>query len=132
MSDIERFALQYCGRIVEEDTIEDGVEGYYTADDDTIHVSARLNDVQRTCVLAHESSHAYHRDTYSTKWKEERANEEAARLLINVDEYAALERVNDNVWWLARELGVMPWVVVAFRRYLSSVGLLHMEQDWVE
>lgn len=132
MSDVEQFALHYCDRIVEEDIMEAGVEGYYTAEDDTIHINHRLNDVQRTCVLAHESSHAYHRDTYSTKWKEERANEEAARLLINVDEYAALERVNDNVWWLAQELGVMPWVVIAFRRYVSSVGLLRMEQDWVE
>ena len=52
--------------------------------------------------------------------------------MINVDQYAALERVNDNIWWLAQELGVMPWVVVAFRKYLNEVGLLHMEQDWVE
>lgn len=132
MSEVERFVLQYCDRIVDEPDMEEGVEGYYTADDGTIHISTRLNEVQRTCVLAHESSHAYHRDTYSTKWKEDRANEEAARLLINVDEYAALERVNDNVWWLAHELGVMPWVVSAFRKYLNEVGLLHMEQDWAE
>lgn len=132
MSEVERFVLRYCDRIVEDDTMEDGVEGSYTAEDETIHISPRLNDVQRTCVLAHESSHAYHRDTYSTKWKEARADEEAARLLINVDQYAALERVNDNVWWLAHELGVMPWVVVAFRRYVGSVGLLHMQQDWAE
>ena len=82
--------------------------------------------------MAHEASHAYHGDALPSKAREARADEEAARLLINVDQYAALERVNDNIWWLAQELGVMPWVVVAFRKYLNEVGLLHMEQDWVE
>lgn len=131
MSEVERFTLQYCSGIV-DDELPAGIEGYYEPTDETIHLSNRLNAIQRECVMAHEASHAYHGDALPSKAREARADEEAARLLINVDQYAALERVNDNIWWLAQELGVMPWVVVAFRKYLNEVGLLHMEQDWVE
>ncbi|NYI25819.1 ImmA/IrrE family metallo-endopeptidase [Aeriscardovia aeriphila] len=131
MSEVERFTLRYCSGIV-DDELPAGIEGYYEPADETIHLSNRLNDIQRECVLAHEASHAYHGDKLPSKAQEARADEEAARLLINVDRFAALERVNDNAWWLAQELGVMPWVVSAFRKYLNEVGLLHMEQDWAE
>lgn len=102
--------------------MEHGVQGAYDADTDTIFVSDRLSDVQRRCVLAHEISHARHRDRGCVapgSPVERRADREAACLLVNPGEYAMAERVCDNVWWLARELDVMPWIINAYR------GMIH-------
>jgi hypothetical protein len=41
-------------------------------------------------------------------------------MLVNPGEYAVAERVCDNVWWLARELGVMPWIINAYREMLHE------------
>jgi Zn-dependent peptidase ImmA (M78 family) len=103
--------------------MEHGVQGAYDADTGTILISDRLSDVQRRCVLAHEISHARHQDcgcVGSGSSVERRADREAACMLVNPGEYAVAERVCDNVWWLARELGVMPWIINAYREMLHE------------
>jgi Zn-dependent peptidase ImmA (M78 family) len=103
--------------------MEHGVQGAYDADMGMILVSDRLSDVQRRCVLAHEISHARHHDRGCVgpgSSVERRADREAACLLVNPGEYAAAERVCDNVWCLARELDVMPWIINAYRETLHE------------
>jgi Zn-dependent peptidase ImmA (M78 family) len=103
--------------------MEHGVQGAYDADTDTILISSGLTDVQRRRVLAHEVSHARHRDRGCVapgSPVERRADREAARLLVDPRGYAVAERVCDNVWWLARELDVMPWIINAYRELVHE------------
>lgn len=86
-----------------------------------------LSTIQRRCVLAHELSHARHRDEGCRvdRWAERRADMEAARMLIDTVQYAAAEQVwGQNVHAIALELGVMPWVVAAYRDWLHDCGTL--------
>ncbi|WP_180335287.1 ImmA/IrrE family metallo-endopeptidase [Bifidobacterium pseudolongum] len=82
-----------------------------------------LNDVQRRCVLAHEISHARHRDAgcRCDRWSERRADMEASAMLISPLEFAYAEAVYEgNTIGMARELNVLPWAVVAFRERLRD------------
>ena len=47
---------------VAEQPLPVGYEGFYTPGLYLIVLDSRLTDVQRRCVLAHEISHARHRD----------------------------------------------------------------------
>lgn len=88
-----------------------------------IILDRRLSPVQRRCVLAHEISHARHRDTACEHGgvMEARADMEAARMLLSVVAYAAAEQVYDgNTHMMALELGVMPWVIDAYREWLHD------------
>lgn len=119
--DVESLALHWAR--VATVPMEHGVQGAYDADTDTILISSGLADVQRRCVLAHEVSHARHRDRGCVapgSPVERRADREAARLLVDPGRYAMAERVCDNVWWLARELDVMPWIINAYRELVHE------------
>lgn len=88
-----------------------------------IILDPRLSPIQRRCVLAHEISHARHRDVgcKCDTFCERRADVEASVMLIEPLEYACVEQVYEgNVWAIAAELGVMPWVVDAFREWLRD------------
>lgn len=103
--------------------LQDGLQGAWCARYGLILLDSRLTDVQRRCVLAHEISHARHHDAgcRCDRWAERRADIEASMLLINPMEYAFAEQVYDgNALCIAHELGVMPWVVEAYREHLHD------------
>ena len=94
-----------------------------------ILLDSRLCGVQLRCVLAHEISHARHMDSGCRvdKWVERRADQEAAKMLIDSLEYAYAEAVYEgNVMGMARELNVLPWVIEAYRERLHDDPTLAM------
>lgn len=108
---------------VAEQPLPVGYEGFYAPGLDLIVLDSRLTDVQRRCVLAHEISHARHRDAgcHVDKWVERRADREAAMMLIDPMEYAYAEAVYEgNAAGMARELNVLPWVISAYRERLHD------------
>ncbi|MFT8359177.1 ImmA/IrrE family metallo-endopeptidase [Bifidobacterium aquikefiri] len=121
MIDVESLALPWA-RVVTL-PMEAGIQGAFDRETSTIFLASNLSDMQRACVLAHEISHAKHRDhgCYGHRSPmERRADMDAARLLINPVEYATAELVCDNVVWLARELNVMPYIIRAYREWLHE------------
>ena len=98
------------------------LQGAYDPTHNLILMSDRLTPVQYSCVLAHEISHARHHDhgCHTDKWTERRADIDAARLLINPDDYSAAEQICDNPHWIAQELNLMPWVIQAWRDHLHD------------
>ncbi len=114
-------ARRWCA--VHEVDLPAGLQGVYIMEGDMILLDRRLSDVERRCVLAHEISHARHRDggCQCDRWTERRANIEASAMLIRPMEYAMAESIYEgNVMGIARELGVMPWVVDAYRERLHD------------
>lgn len=108
---------------VAEQSLPRGYEGFYAPGVDLIVLDSRLTPVQRRCVLAHEISHARHRDAgcHVDKWVERRADQEAALMLIDPMEYAYAETIYEgNVMGMARELNVLPWVIAAYRERLHD------------
>ena len=100
-----------------------GLQGAYLPQQGVILLDHRLSGVQRRCVLAHEISHARHMDAGCRvdKWVERRADQEAAKMLIDPMEYAYAEAVYEgNVMGMARELNVLPWVITAYRERLHD------------
>jgi Zn-dependent peptidase ImmA (M78 family) len=121
MIDIESLASMWA-RVVTL-PMEAGIQGAFDRETNTIYMASNLTDAQRRCVLAHEISHAKHRDhgCYGhTTAMERRADTDAARLLLNPLEYAAAEIVCDNAIWLAKELNVMPYIIHAYREWLCD------------
>ncbi|KFI50055.1 DUF6782 family putative metallopeptidase [Bifidobacterium biavatii] len=112
-------------RVVVTDQLSAGWQGAYDAEENVILMADDLTPIQYACVLAHEMSHAKHHDRgcRADRWTERRADIEAARMLIILDDYKRAEQVCDDVTWIAHELEVMPWVVIAFREYLHDRGL---------
>lgn len=99
------------------------VQGLYLREPNLILLDRDLTSEQRRCVLAHEISHARHRDggCQCDRWTERRANLEASAMLIRPMEYAMAEAIYEgNVMGIARELNVMPWVVQAYRERLHD------------
>lgn len=117
-------AAAHMARVIITDRLPSDWQGAYDAEQDVILMADNLTPIQYSCVLAHEMSHAKHHDSgcHADKWVERRADIEAARMLIDPDEYASAERVCDNEVWLARELEVMPWVIRAYREYLHDIA----------
>lgn len=123
MTDLDMEARRWA--VVRDDIpLPDGVQGGYDAGHGLIVLSPRLSPVQRRCVLAHEISHARHRDLAcrADATVERRADMDAARMLIDQADYMAAEQVNDNPIWMARELDVLPWVVRAYRLWLHETA----------
>ena len=115
---------------VAEQPLPVGYEGFYTPGLDLIVLDSRLTDVQRRCVLAHEISHARHRDAgcRCDRWTERRADMEAAAMLISPLEFAYAETVYEgNTVGMARELNVLPWAVCAYREWLHDNPYLVMQ-----
>ena len=66
-----------------------------------------LTPIEQVSVFAHELGHAYYRHTCTADPDAERqADIYAARLLIDPEIYADLERLSSDVEWIAEELGV--------------------------
>ena len=114
-------AARYCR--IGEAKLRDGIQGVYVREKNLILLDMRLCGLQRRCVLAHEISHARHMDAGCRvdKWTERRADQEAAKMLIDPLEYAYAEAVYEgNVMGMARELNVLPWVITAYRERLHD------------
>ena len=112
-----------------EARLHGGMQGVYIRDKHLILLDSRLCGVQLRCVLAHEISHARHMDAGCRvdKWVERRADQEAAKMLIDPLEYAYAEVVYEgNVMGMARELDVLPWVIAAYRERLHDDPTLAM------
>lgn len=101
------------------------VRGLYEHDRRTITLGRGLTTAQARATLAHELGHAWygHRwtgDPHRDAAAERLADEHAARLLVAPDAYANAERlVGPHPGALARELGVTPDIVRAWRRTRS-------------
>ena len=114
-------AARYCR--IGEAKLCDGIQGVYVREKNLILLDTQLRGVQLRCVLAHEISHARHMDAgcHVDKLVERRADQEAAKMLIDPLEYAYAEAVYEgNVMGMARELNVLPWVVEAYRERLHD------------
>ena len=112
-----------------EARLHDGMQGVYIRDKHLILLDSRLCGVHLRCVLAHEISHARHMDAGCRvdKWVERRADQEAAKMLIDPMDYAYAEAVYEgNVMGMARELNVLPWVIEAYRERLHDDPTLAM------
>lgn len=114
-------AERFC--VLRERHLHGDVQGLYLREPNLILLDHGLTSEQRRCVLAHEISHARHLDEGCRvdKWAERRADQEAALMLIDPMEYAYAEAVYEgNVMGMARELNVLPWVIVAYRERLHD------------
>lgn len=95
--------------------------GYYSPKHKIIVVRLGMTYAQTRWVLGHEAGHAYyaHRCTgaASRSMAERQANAYAARLLIDPEEYARLERINPDQHWLAEEFTVHVDAIRAFEEH---------------
>ncbi|MEQ2643429.1 ImmA/IrrE family metallo-endopeptidase [Bifidobacterium longum] len=121
MIDVEAIACKWAK--VYELPLSSNLEGGYDATSNRILISDRLTPIQRRCVLAHEISHARHRDVgcKCDSATERRADMEAARMLVNQLEYQSAEIIFDgDEYAIARELNVMPWIFRAYKQWLHD------------
>lgn len=121
MIDVEAIACKWAK--VYELPLSSNLEGGYDATSNRILISDRLTPIQRRCVLAHEISHARHRDVgcKCDSATERRADMEAARMLVNQLEYQSAEIIFDgDEYAIARELNVMPWIIRAYKQWLHD------------
>ena len=114
-------AERFC--VLRERRLHGDVQGLYLRESNLILLDCDLTSEQRRCVLAHEISHARHRDAgcRCDRWAERRADIEAAAMLISPLEFAYAETVYEgNIMGMARELNVLPWVISAYRERLHD------------
>lgn len=77
-----------------------------------------LTPIEQVSVFAHEIGHAYHEHVCDGDLNAERqADVYAARLLIDPEDYALLERITSDVELIADELGVIPELVDAWQQH---------------
>ena len=88
---IEQEARRYARIVVT--AMQSGYQGLYDARTETIYIADNLTPTQYRCVLAHEVSHAKHQDKggHSDRYTEQRADVEAARMLISQADYVTAE-----------------------------------------
>lgn len=119
---LEYIALQWASRICDR-PLPDGLEGVYDVERNEIILSDKLSSVQRRCVLAHEISHVKHHDIgcKTDAYTEQRADVEAARMLISQADYVTAEILyGSDGCAIARELNVMPWIIKAYKNWLHD------------
>lgn len=101
------------------------LDGVYclSTNTETIYIADDLTPTQYRCVLAHEISHAKHRDRggHADRYTEQRADIEAARMLISQVEYQTAENIYDgDETLMAKEMNVMPWIIQAYKQWLHD------------
>ena len=110
-TDLEQEARWYAKRVIIT-PMQTGYQGLYD-----------LTPTQYRCVLAHEISHAKHRDRggHADRYTEQRADIEAARMLISQVEYQTAENIYDgDETLMAKEMNVMPWIIQAYKQWLHD------------
>lgn len=111
-----------------EDTLPQGVCGYWHDASRTIWLHDKLNSRQRLCTLQHELIHAGHHDPgcggrYGAKC-ECRCRRETALALISPVDYGISEEIyGGNAWPMAVELGVTIQVLMDYRQLLHDSGV---------
>lgn len=121
-TDLEQEARWYAKRVIIT-PMQTGYQGLYDANTETIYIADDLTPTQYRCVLAHEISHAKHRDRggHADRYTEQRADIEAARMLISQADYVTAEILYGNdECAIARELNVMPWIIRAYKNRLHD------------
>lgn len=121
MIDVEKEALRHARVITVH--MPEGYQGAYDDEQEVIFIADDLTETQRRCVLAHEISHAKHHDKgcHADRYTEQRADMEAARMLISQADYVTAEILYGNdECAIARELNVMPWVIKAYKQWLHD------------
>jgi hypothetical protein len=99
-------------------------QGCYVDGSGTINLSDHLGEgMWMRCTLAHELGHAYYRHRVTTKTTEKQANERAAELLIDLNDYARAERISDNISYLAHELDVTKRIIWAYQSRLHRLRI---------
>lgn len=91
--------------------------GCYVPQEQRIYLDLRLTPAQRRSVLAHELGHVHYGHCADSPLAERQADIFAARLLIDPEVYARLERVNPDQHHLADELGVTVDIVFTFEAH---------------
>lgn len=78
-TDLEQEARWYAKRVIIT-PMQTGYQGLYDANTETIYIADDLTPTQYRCVLAHEISHAKHRDRggHADRYTEQRADIEAS------------------------------------------------------
>lgn len=121
-TDLEQEARWYAKRVIIT-PMQTGYQGLYAANTETIYIADDLTPTQYRCVLAHEISHAKHRDRggHADRYTEQRADIEAARMLISQVEYQTAENIYDgDETLMAKEMNVMPWIIQAYKQWLHD------------
>lgn len=112
--------------------------GYYSSARRCVVVRLGMSRCWTRWVLAHELGHAFYdhtcADAREAPANERQADQYAARLLIDPDDYARLEQIHHDAHWLADELGVPDEAVYAYRRYWrnrpADAGLASLRARW--
>lgn len=121
-TDLEQEARWYAKRVIIT-PMQTGYQGLYDANTETIYIADDLTPTQYRCVLAHEISHAKHRDRggHADRYTEQRADIEAARMPISQVEHQTAENIYDgDEIPMAKEMNVMPWTIQAYKQRLHD------------
>lgn len=103
--------------------LEHGLLGFYEPTEARVYLAMGLTPREMRCTLAHELGHVYYGHTCHGGRHERQAWTFAADLLIDVQEYARLEREGHTLHDIAEELDVTEQTVRAFRdHHLQRLG----------
>lgn len=94
-----------------------GLRGLYDDEERCIYLNLGLTMAEQRSTLAHELGHAYYGHGCTIPQFEDRARKYAATLLVDPHEYARLERINPDQYWLADEFTVTPSVIFDYERF---------------
>lgn len=116
MKDLIRIAAQ-SGLRLHAAHLPDGLLGIYSPTEGRIYYDLQLTPSEQRSVVAHELGHAYYGHDCDSVVNERQADTYAASLLIDPDDYAALERINPDVHFIAEEMQVTPETIEHFRTF---------------
>ena len=115
----------------------DWLRGVYEHHVRTITINSSMDLWQQRYTLAHELGHAWHEheldvdDPHGEPEAERLADEHAASLLIDPEQYARAETIRGpHPGALADELGVHPDVVLIFQRVLRRIPPVAYATPW--
>lgn len=111
------------GLTVHGSHLSGGKIGCYVPELQRIYFDLSLTLPERRSVIAHEIAHSHYGHDCNSRTNERQADAYAARMLVEPEWYAELERVNHDANWIAEEMNVAPYVVEDYRRYcLQRIG----------
>lgn len=122
MLDLEQLAEEMGVMVV---THTGGKKGGWNPVTRTVSLREGMHEVQTLCTLAHELGHAHYRHQFGAtglarEQQEREANEWAAILLIDENDYMAAEISCDSISSIAHELGVTILMVGIWRQLYAK------------
>lgn len=125
MFDTEKEAAHQGITIVYTSSTDGGPDAYWNPANRTITVRANLPRRYTRSLIAHELGHAHYGHTKSAPKSERQADEYAAHILIDEDEYRQAESTyGTDVETLAFILNVSPGLIEVWRECLARRGNL--------